>query len=84
MKYFSLPKDEVSKGPYMSVWIISRSYVLLVAPFLMYVVYLPLIQSIHTPRSVKSRFGRISSFTNLSNLSLEMCSSLYATSLRNF
>ena len=73
MKYFSLPKNGVSKGPQMSVWIISRSFVLLVAPFLVCLVCLPLIQSTNTPRSVKSRFERISSFTNLSNLSLEMC-----------
>ena len=84
MKYFSLPKDGVLKGPQMSIWIISRSFVLLVAHFLVCFVYLPLIQSTHTPRSEKPRFGRIPSFTNLSSLSLEMCPNLLCHKFEEF
>ena len=41
-------------------------------PFLFCLVYLPLTQSIHTSKSVKSKFGGLSFFTDLSNLSLDI------------
>ena len=76
MKYFSPPKVGTSKGPQISVCMISRSCVLLVAPLLVCLVCLPLMQSTHSLPLVKSRFGTTPSFTNLLILSLEMCPSL--------
>ena len=72
MKYFSLLKEVTSKGPHISMCIISRSCVLLVAHFFMCLVCLPLIQSTQILRSIKSKSKKISFFTNLNNLSLEM------------
>ena len=85
MKYFSQPKDRMSKGPRIVVCIISRNCVLLVVAFLVCcLVCFPLIQLTHIPRLVKSKFEKISFFslfiwtydsnvytTNMSNVHLQ-------------
>ncbi|KAK9697363.1 hypothetical protein RND81_08G032900 [Saponaria officinalis] len=55
---------------------ISKRAVLLVAPLLVCLVCLPLMQSTHVPKSVKSREGRMLSFTNNIILSLEIWANL--------
>jgi len=60
------------KGPQMSVWIISKVLALRLAPFLICFTNFPLMHSMHCSISENSSGGRISFFTNLSILPLEI------------
>jgi hypothetical protein len=56
----------------MSVWIISKIYVLRLTSFLIFLTYFPLIQSAHYSKSKNSKCGRIDSLTDRSILPLEI------------
>ena len=58
--------------PHISVWIISRIPALRLAPFFMFLMNFPLMQSIHCSKSENSNGGRIDAFTKRSILPLEI------------
>src|SRR6185503_6184634 len=74
MKESKLSTDFTLKGPQISVWIISKTPVLWFAPFLIFFVYFPLMQSVQcsTSASEKSKGRRIFSLMRRSILPLEI------------
>ena len=82
MKYFG-PYTSMS-GQQTSEYMISNTYVLLLAPFLDLLIWFSLMQSTQVWKLVKSKVLSTSSFTNLLILYMEICPNLLCHNIEEF